>query len=285
MNPGIRLERPRPGVVRIVLARPDRRNAQDPPLLRALDAAFLEAVADDDCHVIVLAADGPDFSSGHDLTGSFDLPSPPIATMHSSSDQEGIEGHFNFECELYLGLCLRWRDIPKPTIAQVNGRVIAGGLMVMWPMDLVVASDDASFSDPVTAFGVNGVEYFTHIYEVGVRRAREMLYTGEAIGAEEAHRLGMVNHVVPLADLEEFTLDLAERIAARPQFGLRLSKATINQQLDAMGQRQSLEAALSLHNLGHANNLLKHGSLIDPSGAAVIRSAAQRTPAESGGAA
>ncbi|MDT0200677.1 enoyl-CoA hydratase [Nocardioides sp. AE5] len=276
MNTGIRLERPRPGVARVVLARSERRNAQNPALLKALDAAFLEAVADEAVKVIILAAEGPDFSSGHDLKGSFDLDGDPIATMHTRSDQGGIEGHFNFECEFYLGLCLRWRDIPKPTVAQVQGRVIAGGLMLVWPMDLVVAGENASFSDPVTAFGVNGVEYFTHLYEVGIRKAREMLYTGDAVDAAEAHRLGMVNHVVPEDQLEDFTLDLAERIAARPQFGLRLSKLSINQQLDAMGQRQSLESALAVHNLGHANNLVKHGTFVDPDGADMIRAAARR---------
>lgn len=273
----IRREDPRPGIARIVLARAETRNAQSPALLKELDEAFLEAVSDQDVKVIILAADGPDFSSGHDLKAPMELDGEPIATMNTHSDQGGIDGHFTFECEAFLGLSLRWRDIPKPTIAQVQGRVMAGGLMVAWPMDLIVASPGASFSDPVAAFGANGVEYFTHIFEVGIRKAREMLYTGMTIPAEEARELGMVNHVVPEEELESFTLDLAERIASRPPFGLRLSKMSINQQLDAMGQKQGLEAALSLHNLGHAQNMIVHGTVVDPDGAAVIRAEAKRT--------
>jgi enoyl-CoA hydratase len=274
MSQYIRVERPREGIARVVLARPKTRNAQSPQLLRELDEAFLAAVGDDGVKVIVLAADGPDFSSGHDLKAPFGFEGKPIATMNHSTTHPGIEAHYEFECEAYLGLCLRWRDIPKSTIAQVQGRAIAGGLMVLWPMDIVIAAEDASFQDPVTAFGVNGVEYFTHIWEVGPRKAREMLFTGEALTASEAYGLGMVNHVVPADQLEEFTLDLPEKIARRPQFGIRLAKASINHQLDAQGQRQSLEAALALHNLGHANNLAQFGAVVHPDGAAMIRASA-----------
>src|SRR5699024_696000 len=112
--------------------------------------------------------------------------------LEGAFDAPGIEGHFAFECEAFLGLCRRWRELPKPTIAQVQGRVIAGGLMLVWPMDLVVAAEDASFSDPVTAFGANGVEYFAHAFEIGARRAKELLFTGEAMTASEARAIGMV---------------------------------------------------------------------------------------------
>jgi enoyl-CoA hydratase len=272
----IRLDHPRPGVARVVLARPQARNAQSPQLLRELDAALLEAAGDPDVRVIVLAADGPDFSSGHDLKAAFGWEGRPLASMERSADGPGIEGHYAFECEMFLGLCLRWRDLPKPTIAQVQGRTIAGGLMLVWPMDLVIASEDATFQDPVTAFGVNGVEYFAHLWEVGARKAKEMLFTGDAITAREAERLGMVNHVVPLADLEEYTLDLASRIARRPAFGVRLAKTSINQALDAQGLRRSMEAALALHNLGHANNLARFGQVVHPDGAEMIRAGVVR---------
>src|SRR5262249_6828676 len=149
----IRRENPAPGVARVVLARPEMRNAQSPQLLYELDAAFATATADSAIRVIVLAADGPDFSSGHDLRAGFGLPCAPVATMAGGLDAGGAEGHYAFECETYLGLCKRWRDIPKPTIAQAQGRTIAGGLMLLWPMDIIVAASDATFSDPVTAFG------------------------------------------------------------------------------------------------------------------------------------
>ncbi len=272
----IRREDPAEGVARIVLARPERRNAQNPTMLYELDAALLAAANDAAIRVIILAADGPDFSSGHDLSDAFAVPEEPIATMGGHLDVGGAEGHYAFECETYLGLSRRWRDLPKPTIAAAQGRSIAGGLMLLWPMDIIVASNEATFSDPVTAFGVNGVEYFTHIWEVGPRRAREMLYTGEAISAQDAKAWGMVNHVVPLDELEGFVLDLAKRIAARPAFGLRLAKASINQALDAQGQSTALESALSLHNLGHAAALARHGTFVDPSGFEAVRAAAKR---------
>ncbi|WP_257428170.1 enoyl-CoA hydratase [Nocardioides carbamazepini] len=271
------MERPADGVARLVLARPEKRNAQSPELLYELDGRLLEATNDASVRVIVLAADGPDFSSGHDLHAGFYVPCDPVATMGGHLDAGGVEGHYAFECESYLGLSRRWRDLPKPTIAQVQGRTIAGGLMLVWPMDIVVAAEDATFADPVTAFGVNGVEYFTHLWEVGHRKAKEMLFTGDSISAPDAQRLGMVNQVVPAADLEAATLDLAVRIAQRPAFGLRLAKESVNRSLDAQGQSVALDSALALHNLGHAANLARHGELAPTDGAAAIRAASRRT--------
>lgn len=272
----VRREDPAEGVARVVLARPERRNAQSPAMLYQLDAALTAAANEAAVKVIILAADGPDFSSGHDLGDVFAVPGEPVATMGGHLDAGGAEGHYAFECEAYLGLSRRWRDLPKPTIAAAQGRSIAGGLMLLWPMDIIVASEEATFADPVTAFGVNGVEYFTHVWEVGHRRAREMLFTGDPIDARDAKSLGMVNHVVPLEQLQSFSLDLAVRIAARPEFGLRLAKESVNRTLDAQGQSMLLDSALALHNLGHAANLARHGVFIDPSGADVIRQASRR---------
>jgi enoyl-CoA hydratase len=269
----VRTEKPAAHVTRIVLARPEKRNAQDPPLLYQLDTAFAAAAADTDTRVVILAADGPDFSSGHDLSAPFTMPCAPTATLEGDFDAPGAEGHFAFECEAFLGLCRRWRELPKPTIAQVQGRAIAGGLMLVWPMDLVVAATDATFADPVSAFGTNGAEYFVHAYEVGARRAKEILFTGDAIGAQEAHAIGMVNKVVEPEELAQATLDLAGRIATRSPFGLRLAKMSVNRSQDAQGLQQALDSAFALHNLGHANNLARFGSIIDPAGAAVVRQA------------
>ena len=133
------------------------------------------------------------------------------------------------EAEMYVGLCWRWRNIPKPTIAQVQGKVIAGGLMLVWPMDLVVCSDDATFADPVVAFGVNGHEYFTHPFEAGARLAKEMLFTGRPITAAGGLP---ARHGEPrrgrATELERETLALAEHIARRPSFGLTLAKQSVN---------------------------------------------------------
>ena len=275
-NGCIRTDDPASGVRRVTLARPDVRNAQSPELLYELDDALFAAARDDDVRVIILAADGPDFSSGHDLRGGFKLPRPPVATMEGHLEAEGVEGHHAFECEAYLGLCRRWRELPKPTIASVQGRVIAGGLMLVWPMDLVVAADTATFADPVVAFGVNGIEYFAHAFELGVRRAKHLLFTGEPMTAAEALQAGMVSSVVPADELEAATLELAVRIAARPPFALRMAKASCNRSQDAQGLQQAMDTAFAHHTAGHANCLARYGQLMDPTGAEVIRQSMRR---------
>ena len=226
---------------------------------------------DDSVRVIILAADGKHFSSGHDLRAGTDMAGiDPIGTW-CCFGAEGAEGYMATEAEMYVGLCWRWRNIPKPTIAQVQGKVIAGGLMLVWPMDLVVCSDDATFSDPVVAFGVNGHEYFTHPFEAGARLAKEMLFTGRAITADEAYRRGMVNRVVAGTDLERETLALAEHIARRPSFGLTLAKQSVNNSLDAMGMYTAIQSAFGLHHVGHNHNLRLYDSLVDPTGLQVVR--------------
>ena len=115
----------------------------------------------------------------------------------------------------------RWREIPKPTIGQAHGRTIAAGLMLLWPIDIIVAASDATFSDPVTAFGVNGIEMLAHAWELGARKAKEVLFTGRALTAPGRREVGMVNHVVAPADLESFTTELATQ--DRDASGIRAS--------------------------------------------------------------
>ena len=123
----------------------------------------------------------------------------------------------------------------------------------------------------MVAFGVNGVEFFVHVWELGARKAKELLFTGGALSAEEARALGMVNRVVPRADLEQATLELATRIARMPSMGLKLAKQAVNQSVDAQGQRVAVQAAFSLHHVGHAHNQQVHGALIDPGGVEIVR--------------
>ena len=281
MSTLVLLENPEPGIARVVLNRPERRNAQNPELLYALDDALAAAVRDRTVKVIVLTAVGPDFSAGHDVDErDSTIPRPSVATVEGAFDAEGIEGRHAFECEAYLGLCRRWRDLPKPTIAQAHGRCIAGALMLLWPMDMIVAGESATFSDPVTAFGLNGAEYFHHVWEVGARKAKEMLFTGAPLTAADAHRLGMVNHVVPDAELPEFTLDLARRITRMPEYGLRLAKSSVNNCLGAQGQDTALDSAFALHIAGHANNLARYGDIIDARGLDTIRELSRQAPVE-----
>jgi enoyl-CoA hydratase len=250
-------------IARITLSRPEIRNAQGRRMLAELNDAFTAASADDAVKVIILAGDGPHFSSGHDLRDVQDyLEHPGNITGGFEGDPAGIgrgfskpgpEGYFAYEQEIYFGFCRRWHDIPKPTIAQVHGKTIAGGLMLMWVCDLIVASDDAMFSDPTLGFGVNGVEWFSHPWELGIRKAKQLLFTGDFLSAQEAHQRGMVNEVYPAAELGERTLEMARKIATKSALSLRLAKLAINQTLDAQGFWTAQQSAFNLHHFAHGD--------------------------------
>ena len=268
MTASIRYETPAPKVARIWLDRPDTRNAQDTRFLYELNEAFDRAAQDDEVSVIVLAAEGPHFSSGHDMRerGSLQtiLAQRTVGTW-CGFGCAGAEGLMAREKEIFLGFCERWRNIPKPTIAAVHGKVIAGGLMLIWPCDIIVASDDAEFIDNTVAMGVCGAEFFHHPWELGVRRAKEMLFTSDAVTAAEAQALGMVNHVVPRDELQPFVMALATKIAARPLFALKLTKEAVNAAQDNQGRLQALQTSFALHQLCHTHNKVVHGMPIDPS--------------------
>lgn len=273
----IRYEIPADHVARVVLARGEMANAQDKRMLYELNDAFDHACHDDDIKVIIVAADGMHFSSGHDLRDRESLQEFKTVTTWGGFDGEGQEGHFSREEEFYVGFCWRWRNIPKPTMVSVQGKVIAGGLMLVWPFDIVIASEDAEFSDPVVAFGVNAVEYFVHPYEVGARKAKQMLFTGEPLSAAEAHRLGMVNEVVKREELESYTLEMAASIAEQPMMGLKLSKLCVNQALDNMGYWNTIQAAMGYHHLGHASAQMAYQMPVHPAGAERIKRQARRS--------
>jgi enoyl-CoA hydratase len=264
----VRYEAVRPKVARITLARPEARNAQDTTLLYELNDAFDMAARDDEVSVIILAADGPHFSSGHDLRERNAL---DTMRRHDTVGTwcgfgcAGAEAQMSREKELYLGLCERWRNIPKPTIAQVHGKVIAGGLMLVWPCDIIIASEDAEFIDNTVAMGVCGAEFFQHPWEVGVRKAKQMLFTSDALSAHEARDLGMVNEVVRRDELEDVTLAMAEQIARKPLFALRVTKEAVNAAQDAQGRVPAMSTSFALHQLCHSHNQQVHGMLIDPS--------------------
>jgi enoyl-CoA hydratase/carnithine racemase len=244
----------------VTMNRPQYRNAQNAKLTFALDAAFQRAVADDGIGVIVLAGTGPHFSAGHDIgTPGRDVNKefPRVATSFwPHADKPPTENLYVREAELYLGMCRRWRELPKPTIAMVQGACIAGGLALAWCCDLIVAADDAFFSDPVLKMGIPGVEYFAHPHMLRPRIAKELLFTGERLDAQRALQLGMINRVVPRAALEEETLAMGRRIAEMPRFALALAKQAVNHAEERMGLRESMDAAYGLHQLAHAHNAL-----------------------------
>ncbi|MER5308533.1 enoyl-CoA hydratase [Streptomyces sp. NPDC002773] len=247
------------GTVAVVtLNRPRYRNAQNSKMTYALDAAFSRAVDDDDVKVIVLAGNGEHFSGGHDIgTPGRDVDQTferKAVIWWDHTDKQGVDARIARESEVYLGMCRRWREIPKPVIAMVQGACIAGGLMLAWCCDFIVAAEDAFFADPVVRMGIPGVEYFAHPWVMNPRAAKEFLYTGDRFDAERALRLGMVNHVVPREDLESATFALAERISAMPRFGLALTKKAVNQAEDLQGMRSGMDSVFGLHHAAHSHN-------------------------------
>ena len=242
----------------VTMNRPEYRNAQNSVMTYALDRAFQRAVDDDEVKVIVLAGAGKHFSAGHDIgTPGRDVDVHYDNTAIIWWDHVGREGgdlRYAREMEVYLGMCRRWREIPKPVIAMVQGACIAGGLMLTFVCDMIVAADDSFFADPVVRMGIPGVEYFAHPWVLGPRAAKEVLFTGDRFTAQRAYEWGMVNRVVPAADLEAETFALAERVAAMPSFGLALTKRAVNQCEDAMGMRNGMDSVFGLHHFAHAHN-------------------------------
>ncbi|CAM3466273.1 enoyl-CoA hydratase [Nocardioides dubius] len=238
--------------------RPRYRNAQNSAMTYALDDAFQRAVEDAEIKVIVLQGSGEHFSAGHDIgtpERDADQSFPRRAVMHwDHVGRDGADARMARESEVYLGMCRRWRELPKPMLAEVQGACIAGGLMLAWACDFIVASEDAYFADPVVRMGIPGVEYFAHPWVTNPRAAKELLFTADPISAERAHALGMVNHVVPRAALSSTTRRLAERISTLPAFGLSLAKRAVNLAEDAQGLRIGTEAAFGLHHVAHAHN-------------------------------
>ena len=253
----------REGVAWITMNRPQYHNAQNGKMTYLLDDAFKKAVADDEVKVIVLRGEGKHFSAGHDIgTPGRDvhLSQDRVTMWYDHADKEGGEFLYVREAEAYLGMCRRWREIPKPTIAAVQGACIAGGLMLAWVCDLIVATEDAYFSDPVVRMGIPGVEYFAHPYELNPRIAKEFLFTGNKMGAERAYQMGMVNQISTRDTLMADVEALAKKIAAMPRLGLALTKQAINNVEELQGKRSAMEAAFAWHHFTHVHNDLTTGN-------------------------
>lgn len=265
-RPQVRYETPAPRIARIVLDRAEKRNAQGTIMTYQLDAAIRRACQDDAISVIILAAAGEHFSAGHDLSMSEPAAGKPEerVTLWGQYDGPGWEGLYTREREVYLEITERWRNAPKPIVAAVQGSVISGGLMLMWMADIIVAAEDARFRDNTGSdMGVPGVEFFNHPFELGVRRAKQFLFTGGWLSAHAAAAAGMVNEVVPRDQLEARTLALADEIARTDRFTLKLIKESVNAAQDAMGRRDAMKAAFANHQIGHLQNMLLHGFPID----------------------
>lgn len=234
-------------VATITMNRPDVANAQNSTLIDEIDAALDVADADDAVRVVILAGAGKHFSSGHDLKALVAGDnSDPWVEM-----RETPEGKFHHEKTMYFDRCLRIHDFRKPTIAAVQGSCVAAGLMLAAMCDLIVAADDAVFSNPVLRLTGAGVELLVEPWELGIRKAKEFLFTGDTIDAQEAWRLGLVNRVVPRADLEARTRELAERVALVPPVTAQTVKETLNETGNLMGKRDALKYHFMAHHWVH----------------------------------
>ena len=253
------------GVAWVMLNRPQYSNAQNYRLLGQLDDAFKRAVEDDEVKVIVLGGEGKHFSAGHDIgtpEKDSDMPRFRTSMWWDHLNKGGAERQYVLEQDGYLGLCRRWQDIPKPMIAMVQGACIAGGLMLAWVCDLIVASEDAFFQDPVQRMAQPGVEYFAHAFELSPRVARELLLLGRRMPARRAYQFGMVNEIFPRETLREEVAKIAAEIAQHDRFGLALTKQAFNFVEDLRGKRQAMDGVFHMHHLAHAHNQLMTGNLV-----------------------
>jgi enoyl-CoA hydratase/carnithine racemase len=228
-------------VATITLARPEAANAQNSLLIDELDAAFDCADADDGIRVVVLAADGKHFSAGHDLKELL------AGEEHWAAMRETPEGKLRHEQVMYFDKLVKIRDFRKPTIAAVQGVCSAAGLMLACMCDLIVAADDARFSNPVLRMSGVGVELLVEPWELGPRKAKEFLFCASEFGAGDAERYGLVNRVVPLDSLGAAAREMAEQVALVPPLTAEAVKASINHMVDLMGQRESWRYHFMLH--------------------------------------
>jgi enoyl-CoA hydratase len=226
-------------VAKVTINRPDKLNAISRRVYAELDEALACAEDDDGIRVIIVAGAGNHFGGGHDL-GTEDMLAEVEDYPRDASPMGRVK---SMDRGVYWRLHDRWRNIGKATIAMVQGYCIMGSWMLAASMDLCVAADDAKFADRSVRWGGAHHEYPTHFWELGAKKAKEYLWTGDFVTAEEAHRLGMVNHVVPRDELEEATMWLANRVALNDLYALKVSKMSVNQAMDIMGLSAAVRAS------------------------------------------
>jgi enoyl-CoA hydratase len=231
----------------LTMNRPGVANAQNTELIEALDAGFDRADADDDVRVVVLAGAGNHFSAGHDLKALVAGEGADAWTEMRSTP----EGKFRHEQVMYVDKCRKIHDFRKPTIAAVQGKCIAAGLMLACMCDLIVASEDASFSNPVLRMTGAAVELLVEPWELGIRQAKEFLLAAEELDAAEAWRLGLVNKVVPRDELMTRTMELARRVALVPPVTAQVVKGSLNHVGELMGKQASWRYHFMAHHFTH----------------------------------
>jgi enoyl-CoA hydratase/carnithine racemase len=222
-------------VARVTLNRPEYRNAQSTRLLEEMDDAFARAAEDRGVRVIILRGAGDHFSAGHDLGTP-----EQVADREERPDEPGIRGRYKRGYDLFVEMSLRWRDLPKPTIAAVQGYCIFGGWMIASAMDLIFAADDAMFL--AAAF-----QYFSPPWDLGARKTKEILFESRFITAQQAKDWGLVNRVYLRDQLDARTMAYARRVADNDPFLVRMAKAAVNQTQDVQGFPAAIRDAYALY--------------------------------------
>lgn len=234
-------------VAHITMNHPETLNTLTAEMIKDIDTAMREADRDRDVRVVIFTGAGRAFSAGHDLSGR------PRDWPEDAPPRNSVEGRLDFEEEYYLEANLTIRNLRKPTIAGLRGAVVVGGLMTALMCDLVVAEESTNLWNPSIRHAGTGGEVMVLPWEVGVRKAKEMLWTGDAIDIHEAERLGMVNRVVPDGTLEAECQRLADRIALMPPRMLQLTKRSFNKMQEIQGMLLAYEHHFVVHQLGHAS--------------------------------
>jgi len=243
------------GVLTVTLNRPDTRNALSESLMRALQLTLDEAVDDASVKVIVLAANGPAFCAGHDLR--------ELNARRKDPDRGLAYYRAIFaQCSRLMQTIVRH---PKPVIAQVQAVATAAGCQLVASCDLAVASSEARFATPGVNIGLFCSTPMVALSRVVPRKAAiEMLLTGEAVSAEEARRLGLVNRVVAPADLASETQALARFIAAKPSQTLRIGKQAFQHQLElGLTSAYDYVGEVMVQNMLHAEAAEGIGAFLD----------------------
>ncbi len=261
-------------VTKIMTNRPEVRNAQSRVMIEELDEALRQAEADDEIRVIIIGGMGPHFSAGHDMGSKEELEDRERRPFPLETHSRVKRAEY-----LYRDATYRWHNISKPTIAMVQGYCIMGGLMLATACDIIIAADDAKFSDRSVRQGAPHVQYASLPWEVGIRKAKELLFTGDFLDAQEAWQLGLINRVVPRERLEEETMALAQRIALQDPFVIKLCKASLNETLDTMGYTTAIMSSFKSHQIANERRFAEGRTVPRKPGESVAEWVARRDSA------
>jgi enoyl-CoA hydratase/carnithine racemase len=235
-------------IATITMSRPETLNTLTAAMIRDIDEAMKTADRDPGVRVIIFTGAGRAFSSGHDLSGR------PREIPPGSPRPGSVEFRFDFEEEYYLEANLTIRNLRKPTIAGLRGHVVLGGLMTALMCDLVIAEESTNLWNPSLRHAGTGGEVMVLPWDIGVRKTKLHLWTGDALDVYEAERLGMVSRVVKDGTLDAECRRLADRIALMPPRVLQMTKRSLNKMQEIQGQLLAYEHHFLMHQLGHASD-------------------------------